>query len=208
MIPANQCIEGREIIVDGDWSSAATLLTLGALCGSPDLEVTGIRGTYTQADSAIKGALLFAGYHLLGTDGGVRISKNKPRGFNLDITDSPDLFPTLAALAAFSKKKSTLKGVHRLHTKECDRALAIKEEFAKAGVKIDVSEDIMTIFPSKIKSCKINPRGDHRIVMAAAILGCAGAPVEIEDVECISKSYPAFFDDLEALGGNISSSVS
>ena len=44
--------------------------------------------------------------------------------------------------------------------------------------------------------------------MAAAILGCAGAPIEIEDVECVSKSYPAFFDDLEALGGNISSAVS
>lgn len=207
-IPANQCIEGRETIVDGDWSSAATLLTLGALCGSPELEVKGIRGTHTQADSAIKGALLFAGYHLLGTDGGVSVSKKKPRGFNLDLTDSPDLFPILAALAAFSKKKSTLKGVSRLHTKECDRALAITEEFAKAGVKIEVSEDIMTVFPRKIKSCRINPRGDHRIAMAAAILGCAGAPIEIEDVECVSKSYPAFFDDLESLGGNISSAVS
>ena len=43
-IPANQCFDGLEIEVDGDWSAAATLLTLGALCGQPELEVTGIRG--------------------------------------------------------------------------------------------------------------------------------------------------------------------
>ena len=63
----------------------------------------------------------------------------------------------------------------------------------------------MKINPSKVKPCRINPHGDHRIVMAAAILGAAGAPIEIEDVECVAKSYPAFFDDLESIGCNISS---
>ena len=204
-IPANQCFEGKEIEVDGDWSSAATLLTLGALCGQPDLEVTGIRGGFTQADSAIKGALLFAGYHLLGTDGGISISKKKPSGFNLDLTDSPDLFPTLAALAAFGKKPSTLLGVNRLKNKESNRAKVIVEEFEKAGIDVMLDGDEMTINPSKVKSCRIDPRGDHRIAMAAAILGCAGAPIEIQNAQCVAKSYPSFFDDIESLGANISS---
>jgi 3-phosphoshikimate 1-carboxyvinyltransferase len=204
-IPANQCFEGKEIEIEGDWSAAATLLTLGALCSKPELEVTGIRGGFTQADSAIKGALLFAGYHLLDTDGGVSISKKKPRGFNLDLTDSPDLFPTLAALAAFGKKPSKLKGVNRLKNKESDRAIAISEEFTKAGIDVSIDGDEMTIKPGKIKPCRIDPRGDHRIAMAAAILGCAGAPVEIMDAHCVAKSYPSFFDDIESLGANISS---
>ena len=60
---------------------------------------------------------------------------------------------------------------------------------------------------SKISPCRIDPRGDHRIAMAAAILGCAGATIEIIDADCVAKSYPAFFDDLAALGGQISSVV-
>ena len=134
-IPANQCFDGLEIEVDGDWSAAATLLTLGALCGQPELEVTGIRGAFTQADEGIKGALLFAGYHLLGTDGGISISKKKPKPFHLDLTHSPDLFPTLAALAVFGKKPSKLRGVHRLRPKESDRSIVIQEELLKQELK-------------------------------------------------------------------------
>lgn len=203
-IPANQFHYGINTTVDGDWSAGAVLLTLGALCGRPNLEVTGLRGKYTQSDSAIKGALLFAGYQLLGTDDGISISKKKPRGFSLDLTHSPDLFPPLAALATFSKKPCTLKGANRLISKESNRAEVILSEFSKAGVKVEVDGDIMKITPSKVKPCRINPHGDHRIVMAAAILGAAGAPIEIENVECVAKSYPAFFDDLESIGCNIS----
>ena len=204
-IPANQCFEGVEAEIDGDWSSAAVLLALGALCGEPELEITGIRGRFSQADSAIKGALLFAGFHLLGTDGGISISKKKPKSFNLDLTNCPDLFPTIAALAAFGKKPSKIKGVGRLTTKESNRGITIVEEFKKAGVTCTIEGDYLSVYPSKIKPCRINPRGDHRIAMAAAILGSAGAPIEIEDAECVAKSYPAFFDDLEAIGGIITS---
>ena len=204
-IPANQCFEGVEVEIDGDWSSAATLLALGALCGKPELEITGIRGKFSQADSAIKGALLFAGYQLLGTDGGISISKKKPKSFNLDLTNCPDLFPIIAALAAFAKKPSKIKGVRRLTTKESNRGIAIVEEFEKAGVTCTIEGDYLSVKPSKIKPCRINPRGDHRIAMAAAILGSAGAPIEIEDAECVAKSYPAFFDDLAEIGGIITS---
>lgn len=203
-IPGNQSAKGGDYNVDGDWSAAATLLTLGALAGDPEVEVTGIRGPFTQADSGIKGALLFAGYHLLGTDGGLQVKRKKPRPFNLDLTNSPDLFPVLAVLAGFSKKKSTLKGVSRLRGKESDRAAVLQTELAKAGITVEIDGATMTIIPGKIKPCTINSHGDHRIVMAAAIIGCAGETVEIEGAECVSKSYPGFFDDLEALGANIS----
>ena len=203
-IPGNQSAEGGDYVVDGDWSAAATLLTLGALAGAPEVEVTGIRGPFTQADSGIKGALLFAGYHLLGTEGGLQIKRKKPKAFNLDLTNSPDLFPVLAVLAGFSKKKSTLKGVNRLRGKESDRAAVLQKELSKAGITIEIDGDTMSIIPGKIKPCTIDSHGDHRIVMAAAIIGCAGETVYIEGAECVSKSYPGFFDDLEALGANIS----
>ena len=46
----------------------------------------------------------------------------------------------------------------------------------------------------------LDGRGDHRMVMAAAVLGLAGAPIEIEGIEAVEKSYPAFFDDLSEVG--------
>ena len=203
-IPSNQTGRGGNFSIDGDWSAAATLLVLGALCAQPDLEVTGIRGDFTQADSGIKGALLFAGYHILGTDEGLSIKKKRPRAFNLDLTNAPDLFPVLAALACFSNKPSRLNGAHRLAGKESDRASVLISEFAKAGITIERDKDELIVHPGKTKACRINPHGDHRIAMAAAILGCAGgAEVEILNAECVAKSYPTFFDDLASIGGII-----
>ena len=66
----------------------------------------------------------------------------------------------------------------------------------------------MTIHPSK-QPCEANiviqPHGDHRIAMAAALMGLRGGnPVTISDAECVAKSYPEFFDDLEVLGAKLS----
>jgi len=205
-IPAGQTSRSLPPTIDGDWSAAAALLVLGGLCGRPDLEIKGLRGTFTQADSCIKGAMLFAGYHILGTDEGLSIKKKNPRALNLDLSNSPDLFPVLCALAAFSNKPSRFSGASRLKSKESDRASVLISEFGKAGVKIILEDDTLIVHPcKKTMPCRIDPHGDHRIVMAAAILGCAGnADIEIIDAECVAKSYPAFFDDLASIGGILS----
>jgi 3-phosphoshikimate 1-carboxyvinyltransferase len=203
LIPAGQTSRSLPLSIDGDWSAASALLVLGGLCAQPDLEIKGLRGIFTQADSAIKGAMLFAGYHILGTDDGLSLKKKRPRPINLDLSNSPDLFPVLCALAAFSNKPSRLSGANRLASKESDRASVLISEFAKAGVRIEREDDTLVIHPCKqTQACRIDPHGDHRIVMAAAILGCAGAAdIEILDADCVAKSYPMFFDDLVSIGG-------
>ena len=203
LIPAGQTSRSAPLSIDGDWSAASALLVLGGLCARPDLEIKGIRGVYTQADSAIKGAMLFAGYHILGTDDGLSLKKKRPRPINLDLSNSPDLFPVLCALSAFSNKPSRLSGANRLSSKESDRASVLISEFAKAGVRIEREDDALVIYPCKqTQPCRIDPHGDHRIVMAAAILGFAGnADIEILDAGCVAKSYPMFFDDIASIGG-------
>lgn len=208
-IPLGQTYRGGiETAIDGDWSGASALLVAGMLCADGEITVEGLAGQYTQADEAIRGALLFAGGAMSGTDAGVKVAQRPVRGFVVDLAQSPDLFPALAALAAFGKKPSVLRGIGRLHHKESDRAVVLQTEFAKAGIRIDLDAeaDTMTIHPAKpgsLQAARIHPHGDHRIAMAGAILGCAGVPIEIEQAECVAKSYPAFFDDLEALGAQI-----
>ena len=204
-IAGNQRAQGLDLTVDGDWSAAAFLLALGALCAPHHLNVEGLHSTYTQADEAIKGALLFGGCRLAGTDDGVQILAGRPKSFHMDLTDSPDLFPPLAALAAFGKKPSVLAGLHRLGNKESNRGKVIQSEWAKVGIRVDLNEDddTLTVHPGKVQAGRMNSHGDHRMAMAAAIFGAAGAPVEIVGAEAVAKSYPSFFDDLEALGVDI-----
>lgn len=204
-IAGNQRAQGLDLTVDGDWSAAAFLLALGALCAPHHLNVEGLHSTYTQADEAIKGALLFGGCRLAGTDEGVQILAGRPKSFHMDLTDSPDLFPPLAALAAFGKKPSVLAGLHRLGNKESNRGKVIQSEWANVGIRVDLNEDddTLTVHPGKVQAGRMNSHGDHRMAMAAAIFGAAGAPVEIVGAEAVAKSYPSFFDDLEALGVDI-----
>ena len=204
-IPGGQRPQGRDVAMDGDWSGAAFLLGLGLLCSPHHLTIEGLHSTYTQADEAIKGALLFGGCRLAGTEEGVQIFAGRPKGFTVDLTDCPDLFPPLAAMAVFAKKPSRLRGLHRLENKESNRGATIQKEWKKLGIDVEllVEEDTMLIHPGKPSKGRMSTHGDHRLAMAAALLGAAGQGMEIEGAECVAKSYPAFFDDLEALGVQI-----
>ena len=87
--------------------------------------------------------------------------------------------------------------------KESNRGVAIQKEFAKAGIKVDLDGDVMTVHSGPIQEATLSSCHDHRMAMAAAILGLGGAKIEIEDAEAIGKSYPLFFDDIEDLGGKL-----
>lgn len=208
-IPLNQRYKGGfETHVDGDWSGAAALLVAGMLAADEEITVDGLSGTYTQADEAIRGALLFAGGAMSGTEFGVKVARRPVRAFSIDLTDSPDLFPVLTALAAFGNKPSHMKGLHRLQHKESSRGVILQKELAKCGIDmaLDTDRDELIVHPcqrEKLKPARIDAHGDHRIAMAAALIGIAGAPIEIQGAECVAKSYPAFFDDLEHLRGQI-----
>ena len=177
---------------------------LAALCGDPFLEIDGLGNTPTQADQAVTGALLLSGAKMMRTDSGIRIDRGRGKGFRFDATQCPDLFPPLAAYAAFCKGPTEIKGLHRLRHKESDRGQAIQEEFGKAGIEVVLNEkdDTLTVIPGPIQSARMDGRGDHRMVMAAAVLGLAGSPMEITGVEAVAKSYPDFFDDLSEVGAS------
>lgn len=205
----NQSYCPLDVVVDGDWSGAAALAVAGMVTAENSIAIHGLNNVYTQADEAIRGALLFAGGALSGIEDGIQVAKRPVRPFHINLTDAPDLFPVLAALAAFGKKPSTLTGIHRLVHKESNRAQAIQKEWAKLGIRVELNEDAdtMVIHPrpkDHPPSSALDAHGDHRMVMAASILGMGGqCAIDIEGAECIAKSYPEFFDDLETLGATL-----
>lgn len=209
MLPGNQTFSPIQTVVDGDWSGAAALAVAGMLCAESSIEISGLDNQYTQADEAIRGALLFAGGALSGTEDGIQVARRPVRPFRVDLTESPDLFPVMAALAAHGKKPSTLVGIHRLVHKESNRAKAIQSEWTKLGIQVDLDQesDSMIVHPRPLNlppSAALHPQGDHRMVMAQTILGIAGNhAVDIMNIDCVAKSYPEFFDDLETLGAQL-----
>ena len=191
----NQQYAARHYQVEGDWSGAAFLVVAGAINGR--LTIRGLDPGSTQSDKAILSALESSGADMKIQNDSINISKSGLKAFEFDATESPDLFPPLAALASYCSGTSVIKGVSRLGYKESDRAAAIKKEFGKMNIVIKITDDLMYINGGVVKGAEVDSHNDHRIAMAAAVaaLGSEG-PVIIKGSECISKSYPGFFDDL------------
>ena len=197
-IKGNQKYQPTNYFIEGDWSGAAFLLVAGAIGGH--VEVTNLNIISKQADMNILEAIIRIGAAASFSTQSIKVWKNNLRAFDFDSTHCPDLFPPLVALSAHCKGVTKIKGVKRLKYKESNRALVLKKEFEKIGVRIEISDDIMKIYGGKVKGGKINSNNDHRIAMAGAIAGILSEnKVIIENSECVNKSYPSFFADLQKI---------
>jgi 3-phosphoshikimate 1-carboxyvinyltransferase len=203
-IPGGQFYKACNYSVEGDWSSAAFLLVAGAVMGS--IEVNGLRLNSKQADIAILEVLQKAGAFLVIRGNSVQVISSSLQAFQFDASECPDLFPPLAALAAFCNGNSVISGTNRLFHKESNRADSIRIEMGKLGVRVDLIGNEMHIHGGKIHGTTINSHNDHRIAMMAAItaLGATG-PVTITDAGCVEKSFPDFFECLTKIGVKIES---
>jgi 3-phosphoshikimate 1-carboxyvinyltransferase len=198
-ISGNQKYMPQNYTVEGDWSGGSFLLVAGAING--ELTVKGLNTDSKQSDMAILKALTTAGAKMKIDGDKIEISKSVLKAFDFDATESPDLFPPLVTLASFCDGTSNIKGVSRLIHKESDRAKTLKEEFGKMNIRVEIKDDIMSVTGGKPSGAHVESHEDHRIAMAVAVtaLGAKGR-VSIRDSQCVSKSYPGFFEDLHNLG--------
>ncbi len=195
---------GGAYTVEGDWSGGAFLLVAGAIAGP--VMVRGLDLTSTQADKAIMDAMMAANANIAIEAKGIKIHPGEMNGFYFDATDCPDLFPPLVALAAYCKRKTTIKGVSRLTHKESNRAVTLQDEFDKMGVAIDLEDDEMIIHGNgRVKGADVHSHHDHRIAMACAVAALkADSETVIEEAQAVKKSYPDFYSDLKSLGATVS----
>lgn len=198
-ITGKQPITEASYTIDGDWSSASYWLTAAAL--GMKISVQGLSLSSKQADKAILNAFMLAGCRILNTENGLKIDGTDRKPLDFNATDCPDLFPALTTYAALTPGLSRIKGVHRLANKESNRGKALQQEFTKLGVAIRVEEDTMfiegveTLLPAVVSS-----HNDHRIAMCLAIASIGGrVELTIEQADAVGKSYPDFWEDLEAL---------
>ncbi|MBG9374670.1 3-phosphoshikimate 1-carboxyvinyltransferase [Panacibacter sp. DH6] len=204
--PANYQSTFIDYTVESDWSGGAFLLVAGAICGN--ITVKGLDIASTQADKAVMQALIDCGAAMTIKDNEIvfaEAARLKP--FHFDATDCPDLFPPLAALAAYCDGTTTIKGVLRLAHKESDRGLTIQQEMGKMGLPAELDGDEMQIHGGKgLHGAGVHSRHDHRIAMMCAIAGLkADGETVIDEAQAVSKSYPNFYGHIQSLGAKVSS---
>lgn len=170
------------LTVEGDWSNGAFFLAAKTL-GSA-LDVQNLNPDSPQGDRAA--AELLPGL------------KEK---LTIDASDIPDLVPILAVTAA-CHQGAVFTNIRRLRLKESDRVASVLDMIRALGGKAEADEETMTIYGTGLIGGTVDAQRDHRIAMSAAIAATVcQEPVVILGAECVSKSYPQFFEEYRRLGG-------
>jgi 3-phosphoshikimate 1-carboxyvinyltransferase len=121
------------------------------------------------------------------------------RGVEVDLRDLSDMVPTLAAVAVFADTPTTITGVGFIRGKESDRIGDLARELHRCGIDASEHDDGLTIHPGQPRPARIRTYDDHRLAMAFALIGLRAPGIEIEDPECVAKTFPGYFDALDRL---------
>ncbi len=188
--------------VEGDWSQAAFFLVAGAI--SDGVRVAGFDGASLQPDNVIVELLMRMGADISWEGDEFVSSPSQLHGTVIDVSQCPDLVPPLAIAAAYAEGVTHITSAARLRIKESDRLHALAQNLGALGIRAEELPDGLIIHGGQPTGGEIDSFGDHRIAMAFSIAAAgASSPVTIRGAECADKSYPKFYDDYKALGGEI-----
>lgn len=188
--------------IEGDWSSAAFLL-VGATIAGEKVRVSGLAQETFQADRYLLRILEQMNGRVSQDSSSVKVEESQLDPLEVDVSDCPDLFPAICALSAATDGVSMIRGIRRLRIKESNRVRAMSNGLKQMGIKTQESENSLIIHGGEPHRAIINPDRDHRIAMAFAALGLCTDEVTIVDAECVGKSYPSFWSDLQSLGAEV-----
>jgi len=196
-------VASREMVVESDWSSASYFFSLAALAETASITINSYKENSLQGDSALVEIYKLMGVHSQFENNALTLTKNTnytPETLNLDLNNTPDIAQTIVVTCLGLGIGCHLTGLHTLKIKETDRLEALRIELTKLGANISVTNDSLTLIPTKKinENIKIATYNDHRMAMAFAPLALK-VPIIIENAEVVSKSYPDFWDDMKKL---------
>lgn len=204
-------LRADRIRVEGDWSAACYPAAAAALTGGAVL-LEGLSRDSRQGDRGFLDLLERMGARVEWRGEEVEIrGTGTLRGVEADLSGMPDQVPTLAALAPYAEGETRIFNVAHLRIKESDRLEAMATELRKIGAEVEEGPDSLRIpgiwargaapGGASDEEVRIDPRGDHRIAMSLALAGLRRPGVVVTAPGVVSKSYPDFWRDLEALLG-------
>ncbi len=222
VVAGPQALHARDVVVPGDPSSAAFLLAAGLIAPDSAVTVTDVmdnptRDGFRRAAAAMGASLAStpADADAAWTAGETQRSWTAQTSQLIAADPDPghaasyiDEVPILAVLAACAQGTTRFRGVGDLRAKESDRIAATAALLRVNGVEVEDFDDGLAVHgrgPGGVPGGgAVTTYGDHRIAMSALVLGLAAqAPVTVDDVSMIATSYPGFFNDVIALGADL-----
>jgi 3-phosphoshikimate 1-carboxyvinyltransferase len=182
---------GRDEPVEPDLSSAAPFLAAAAVTGG-EVRVPGWPVESTQPGVLLPLLLEAFGAAATIEDGTLVVRGGRLRGADLDLRDAGELTPVLAAVAALAPGRSRFSGVGYLRGHETDRLAALATELGTLGARVVEEDDGLVVTGGGLGAGVFHTYADHRLAMAAAVVGLVVPGVVVEDVETTAKTFPGF----------------
>ncbi len=208
-VKGNQKYMSADYTVEGDWSQAAFFLSIAALSGE-EIRISSLRENSLQGDKACVDLYRAFGVEIRW-ENEILVAKNINadkayaglRGISIDASQIPDLVPALSICAAFAEGETRIFNAGRLRIKESDRLLAMENAINAIGGEARITEDEIIIRgKDRLTGGKVNGENDHRIVMAVSAAAFRSkSEITVTDAQSVNKSYPDFYNDYKATGG-------
>lgn len=202
-------LEGRDIVVPGDISSAAFFMVAALIVPGSELLIRGVGVNPTRTGiidilTAMGGSLELLDQREVSGEpvADLLIRSSRLKGIEIAgevVTRAIDEFPVICVAAALAEGRTVVREARELRVKETDRIAAMATNLRAVGVTVTETEDGMEIEGAeRIAGGSVESFGDHRIAMSMLVAGLAATgEISVNDTECIGTSFPTFFPLLE-----------
>ena len=198
-VEGGQQYQPRTYNVEPDASNASYFFAAAAIT-SGRVTVKHLHLDSAQGDIQFVHVLEQMGCQVTVSNMGITVTGPRQlKGVDVDMRAISDTSLTLAALAPFADSKVTIRNIEHTRWQETDRIHAMVTELRKLGVPVVEHQDGLEISPTSITSAAIDTYEDHRMAMAFSLVGLKANGIRINDPECVSKTFPHYFDVLEKL---------
>ena len=203
--PNSTHLNEQTLTVESDWSSASYFYSVVALSDiRTEITISSYKKESLQGDSVLAEIYKSFGVETHYNENSISLIKAKEisvKHLNFYLSDAPDIAQTIAVTAFGLGVGCDMTGLHTLKIKETDRLVALKTELEKLGAKVSITDESLKLESSNTINSNISiaTYKDHRMAMAFAPLGLKTS-ILIENADVVSKSYPRFWKDFEAIG--------
>lgn len=194
-IHANQTYRARKYMIESDFSSASYFFAAAAVTAGTITVLNMKREASIQGDSAFLDVLEKMGCRVISDVEGIAVTgPAQLQGIEVDMHHISDTMMTLAAIAPFANTPTRIMNIGNTRVKESDRIAAMATNLRQLGIRVDEKETELTIYPGVPSAGVLHSYHDHRIAMACSLIGLKVPGVTIDDVNCVNKTFPEFFD--------------
>ena len=197
-VKAGQRYLPQEYRIEGDASSASYFFSAAAICRGK-VRVKNLNPNTLQGDIGFLEILERMGCRMIRGKDWIEVEGGELHGVETDMNAMPDLVPTLAVTAAFAPGKTMIQNIGQLRFKESDRIHALAVELGKMDVRVKEGENWLEVEGGKPHGTDIETHNDHRLAMSFAVAGLAIPGVKIGGEQCVNKSFPGFWEELQKL---------